>query len=187
MLLQSAAPSFSTQRSLEARAGPPWGRNKSSMETFSSQSTASRCTGSGLPTALPGYEPANNRALPCRSAARMLLTGVGRVMVVVSRGRAPLKTVASKLLGPAGSVVQVVFRRGPKTITLQCQRSVPDIKAAQLVRASDVLLLVGELRDAREALVGPVCLHKQTAPLTQCACSGRCCRRLHVLKENATT
>jgi hypothetical protein len=56
-----------------------------------------------------------------------------------------------------------------------------------LVRASDVLLLVGELRDAREALVGPVCLHKQTAPLTQCACSGRCCRRLHVLKENATT
>jgi len=47
--------------------------------------------------------------------------------------RAPLKTVASKLLGPAGSVVQVVFRRGPKTITLQCQRSVPDIKAAQLV------------------------------------------------------
>ena len=108
------------------------------------------------------------------------------MMVVVSRGRAPLKTVASKLLGPAGSVVQVVFRRGPKTITLQCQHSVPDIKAAQLVRASDVLLLVGELRDAREALVGPVCLHKQTAPLTQCACSGRCCRRLHVLKENAT-
>jgi hypothetical protein len=97
-----------------------------------------------------------------------------------------LKTVASKLLGPAGSVVQVVFRRGPQTITLQCQRSIPDVKAAQLVRASDVLLL-GELSDAREALVGPGCLHKHTALLTQCACSGRRCQRLQGLKENAKT
>ena len=117
----------------------------------------------------------------------MLLTGVGRVMVVVSRGRAPLKTVASKLLGPVGSAVQIVFRRGPKTITIECERRVHDIKAAQLVRASDVLLLVGELRDAREALVGPVCLHKQKALFTPCAYSGRRCRRLQGLKENAKT
>ena len=50
--------------------------------------------------------------------------------------RAPLKMVASKLLGPVGSPVQIVFRRGPKTITLDCQRRVTNIKAAQSVRCA---------------------------------------------------
>jgi len=44
-----------------------------------------------------------------------------------------LKLVASKLLGPVGSTVKVVFRRGPKAVVLNCERRITNIKAAQQV------------------------------------------------------
>lgn len=50
--------------------------------------------------------------------------------------RAPLKLVAAKLLGPVGSTVKVVFRRGPTAISLDCERRVTNIKAAQMVLLS---------------------------------------------------
>ena len=50
--------------------------------------------------------------------------------------RAPLKVVAAKLLGPIGSTVKVVFRRGAAAISLDYERRMTNMKAAQTVIAS---------------------------------------------------
>ena len=47
--------------------------------------------------------------------------------------RAPLKLVAAKLLGPVGSTVKVILRRGKSAILLDCKRRVTNIKATQMV------------------------------------------------------
>lgn len=47
--------------------------------------------------------------------------------------------MAAKLLGPVGSTVKVVFRRGPKAIVLNCERRITNIKAAQQVELENEL------------------------------------------------
>ena len=64
--------------------------------------------------------------------------------------RAPLKVVAAKLLGPIGSTVKVVFRRGAAAISLDYERRMTNMKAAQTVIASIELDAV-----VREPAVSP--------------------------------
>mmetsp|Transcript_38313 Transcript_38313/g.56299 ORF Transcript_38313/g.56299 Transcript_38313/m.56299 type:complete len:153 (+) Transcript_38313:56-514(+) len=45
--------------------------------------------------------------------------------------RAPLNLVASKLLGPHGTLARVTFKRGEEEISLQLERRMTDMQAAQ--------------------------------------------------------